>query len=506
MLTYNIFFTLFVKKFIKFQVEALIFSSLISAVDPVAVLAIFEEIHVNSGLYFLVFGESLFNDGVTIVLYNNLKALENMNVGPIEVSLSFLSFVLVVIGGLLIGALLGILVSFLTTKTESTRVSEPLLIFSFFYMAFILAEMVHWSGIMSIIGYGLIVKNYAFINISNKSYTTIKYTTKTVATSSEVIIFIFMGIVTISERHLLHWGFIISTFVFCTIYRFIGTFLLSWITNLRRGNHISFQEQFIMGYGGLRGAVGFSLAMMIDDHKWYKNLFVSTALSMVFVTVFIQGSTIKFFVKLLGIKLKSQIKGSQKLFLEIQNRVVDDVMGGIEAVVGSHGHYKTNIWLNHFDENYMKKWLVNKNTKEKLEHMFEKTVLDDHFTNLYGPNIISKKCLGYKIDLTDGENSEKGCAVSNDLSHVETFSNAAAKHPWRMNNTKMSRRRPMHSQYLREQMGDKQERSKNMENRIIIANKEIDNPYCSNGSDDRFSPVTSLILKEYHQEYTARKR
>ena len=57
------------------------------------VLAIFEEIHVNIGLYFLVFGESLFNDGVTVVLNNTMKAFVDIpDIGSLEIVMVLLSF------------------------------------------------------------------------------------------------------------------------------------------------------------------------------------------------------------------------------------------------------------------------------------------------------------------------------------------------------------------------------------------------------------------------------
>ena len=66
-----------------------------------AVLAIFEDIHVNVGLYFMVFGESLLNDGVTVVLYNTMIALVDItHVGAKEIAIAFFSFFFVVIGEL----------------------------------------------------------------------------------------------------------------------------------------------------------------------------------------------------------------------------------------------------------------------------------------------------------------------------------------------------------------------------------------------------------------------
>ena len=82
--------------------ETFLFSSLISAVDPVAVLAVFEEIQVDEVLYIVVFGESLLNDAVTVVLYNMFESyveIEEENIGVAEIGKGFASFIVVAGGG-----------------------------------------------------------------------------------------------------------------------------------------------------------------------------------------------------------------------------------------------------------------------------------------------------------------------------------------------------------------------------------------------------------------------
>ena len=80
----------------------MLFGSVISAVDPVAVIAVFEEIHVNMVLFICVFGESLLNDGVAVVLYKVFLSFLSKGTGAVtgaNIGRAVIKFVIVAGGG-----------------------------------------------------------------------------------------------------------------------------------------------------------------------------------------------------------------------------------------------------------------------------------------------------------------------------------------------------------------------------------------------------------------------
>eukprot|EP00094_Tigriopus_californicus_P001891 TCALIF_01822-PA protein Name:"Similar to Slc9a2 Sodium/hydrogen exchanger 2 (Rattus norvegicus)" AED:0.03 eAED:0.03 QI:0/0/0/1/1/1/3/0/238 len=132
--------------------ETFLFASLIVAVDPVAVLAVFEEIHVNEILYIVVFGESLLNDAVTVVLYHMFEAYVEIgeeNVKSTDLLKGLASFIVVAGGGTIIGIIWGFVTGFVTRFTNHARVLEPLFVFIMAYMSYLNAEIFHMSGILA---------------------------------------------------------------------------------------------------------------------------------------------------------------------------------------------------------------------------------------------------------------------------------------------------------------------------------------------------------------------
>ena len=132
--------------------ESFLFSSLISAVDPVAVLAVFEEIHVDEILYIVVFGESLLNDAVTVVLYHMFEAyveIGESNIGTNDLLKGFASFLVVALGGTIVGIIWGYVTGFVTRFTNYARILEPLFVFTMAYLSYLTAEIFHLSGILA---------------------------------------------------------------------------------------------------------------------------------------------------------------------------------------------------------------------------------------------------------------------------------------------------------------------------------------------------------------------
>ncbi|XP_018652696.1 putative sodium/hydrogen exchanger [Schistosoma mansoni] len=285
----------------------LLFSSLIVAVDPVAVLAIFQDIGVELSLYYIVFGESLFNDAITIVL-NNIMIVFNNNeqLSSIQIFIGIASFFTVSFGGLFIGVLFGIITCLITRIHSHLSVFTILLLA---YFSYIIADCIGWSGIISMIGCGLIQAAYAFHNIGEKYVKSLHLITKILAEVSEAVIFLFLGIQVISYKLEWHTGFIIWGLILCLLSRTIVIFCITAIVNYVNIDEtkITISQQIILIYGGLRGAVAFALAVLIPEDIfpmngiYHKNIIVTTTLFIILFTVGFMGITIKPLMKLLKI-------------------------------------------------------------------------------------------------------------------------------------------------------------------------------------------------------------
>ncbi|XP_065577785.1 probable Na(+)/H(+) antiporter nhx-9 isoform X2 [Artemia franciscana] len=361
--------------------DAFLFGSLISAVDPVAVLAVFEEVHVNEVLYIVVFGESLLNDAVTVVLYNMFDSYTAMGIENIKYTdllAGVASFFVVAIGGTIIGIIWGFLTAFVTRFTNHVRVIEPVFIFVMSYLAYLNAEIFHLSGILAITFCGITMKNYVETNISQKSHTTIKYAMKMLSSSSETVIFMFLGVSTVHDQHAWNTAFILLTILFCSVYRAVGVIIFTELANHFRIHKLSGVEKFVMSYGGLRGAVAFALVLLINKKIVpLQPLFVTATMSMVYFTVFFQGITIKPLVNIL--KVKRAVKRDLSMNQRIHEKTLDHLMAGIEDVLGRMGNNQIRNRFKHFDNKYVRPCLVRdyKVQNPKILETFTKLTMKD---------------------------------------------------------------------------------------------------------------------------------
>ncbi|KAK6106591.1 sodium/hydrogen exchanger 3 [Brugia pahangi] len=278
--------------------ESFAFGSMISAVDPVATLAIFQALNVERMLYMLVFGESIFNDAVSIVLTSTSLEMSLQNV-TCSTSVSLFSPVISRFTYIfLISALLGVFVGLLSAlmfkyvDLRKTPSLEFALLLIFAYLPYGLADAISLSGIMATLFCSITMSQYTHFNISPITQITMQQTFRTLAFVAETCTFAYLGLALFTIKLQFEPMFVSWSILLCFVGRAFNVFPLAYLANKCRHPQISVKNQFIMWYSGMRGAVAFALALHISiENQETKRVLLTTTLFIVLFTIIFLGGT-----------------------------------------------------------------------------------------------------------------------------------------------------------------------------------------------------------------------
>lgn len=295
-------------------IDNLHFGALISATDPVTVLAIFSDLNVDVNLHALVFGESVLNDAVAIVFVEALKDFEE-NVATCRHNDStcdfnwwhlfkaILDFFGIFGASFLVGSLMGCVTALLTKFTHIKK--HPLLESTLFvlmsYSTFLLAEVFELTGIVAVLFCGICQAHYTFNNLSTQSQESTKSFFDLLNFMAENFIFSYIGVSMFTfPKHHFDAIYIIGAFVAIFIGRFLNVYPLSAILNIGRTVKISGHIQHMMMFSGLRGAIAFALAIR-NTLTEGRQMILSTTLLIVIITVIVNGGSTITVLQWLGI-------------------------------------------------------------------------------------------------------------------------------------------------------------------------------------------------------------
>ncbi|XP_061482961.1 sodium/hydrogen exchanger 7 isoform X2 [Rhineura floridana] len=279
-----------------YYTDCLFFGAIISATDPVTVLAIFNELHADVDLYALLFGESVLNDAVAIVLSSSIVAYQptGRNIHAFDAAAFFKSvgiFLGIFSGSFMMGVVTGVVTALVTkfTKLHCFPLLETALFFLMSWSTFLLAEACGFTGVVAVLFCGITQAHYTYNNLSVESRSRTKQLFEVLHFLAENFIFSYMGLALFTfQKHIFSPIFIIGAFIAVFLGRAAHIYPLSFFLNLGRRHKISWNFQHMMMFSGLRGAMAFALAIR-DTATYSHQMMFSTTLLIVFFTVWIIG-------------------------------------------------------------------------------------------------------------------------------------------------------------------------------------------------------------------------
>jgi CPA1 family monovalent cation:H+ antiporter len=276
---------------------ALLFGALISATDPVAVIALFKELGAPLRLNVLVEGESLFNDATAIVVFSILLAmiLEGTEVSMMSTSAAVLQFFVVFLGGAFVGAIIGLLVSEMLYQLKSTISAILSMSVVTAYASFILAEHVlHVSGVIATVSAALMLSIYGMSRIPVNVKPILSETWEFVGLVANSFLFLLVGLSINTSTLVSHLDSILIAIVVVLLARAATVYSLVPLTV--RFFHLprfSIADRHIMWWGGLKGGLAIAMVLSIPESLPGRELLINLTLGVVVFTLIVNAWSIR---------------------------------------------------------------------------------------------------------------------------------------------------------------------------------------------------------------------
>lgn len=280
--------------------EALLLGSILSATDPVAVIALFGQLGAPKRLTVLVEGESLFNDATAIVLSRIIIAVMAAGVlTPGTLAVGALQFLAVFFGGLLVGWALAMAAGWAMGELGGDEFLEITLTTILAYLSFYVAE--HWlhvSGVMAAVAAGVVMGGWGKAKITPSTVGYLEHFWDYMAGVANALIFLMVGLTVdlgalAAALPVLGWvvlAMLVSRAV--VVYT-----LVPLLGKLPGSDPIDFGYQTVMFWGGLRGGIALAISLSLPATVENKELFITLAVGAVVFTLLAQGLTIEAVVR-----------------------------------------------------------------------------------------------------------------------------------------------------------------------------------------------------------------
>lgn len=280
---------------------ALVFGAMVAATDPVAVIALFRSMGVPKRLRVLLEGESLFNDGTAIVVFNLMVGIALTGSFNLVDSLS--NFVVIAGGGLLVGILLGLLTEQLIMRIDDYLI-ETALTTVLAYGAYLVAEHVfHVSGVLAVVAAGLSAGNAGPRGMSPTTRLVVVNFWEFAAFLANSFVFLLIGM----DMHLqilLDNGIVILwAIIAILVARAVTIYGLSWI-----GRGIPRRWQHVLYWGGLRGAISLALALSLSSQFANRDELEAMAFGVVLFSLLAMGLSMEPFVKRMALVQRGEMQ------------------------------------------------------------------------------------------------------------------------------------------------------------------------------------------------------